>query len=149
MIQTEDGYLLDTNHCIYLINGLEKQPQKRTPSEKTIINKIESLPDMPLYFSEVTIGELHYGISRSQRKAQNQKKLEFLKKLLYPLPVVENVWKLFGETLAYLHDEGKPIADRDLLIACTAKTYDLILVTNDKDFDNLPKSFQKINWIDS
>ena len=63
------------------------------------------------------------------------------------LPVTEDVWKLFGETLAELHNQGKPIADRDLLIACTAKVYDLILVTNDKNLDNLPESFQKVNWV--
>ena len=149
MIQSEEGYLLDTNHCIYLINGLEKPPQKRSQPEKAVIDKLKSLQNIPLYFSEVTLGELHYGIARSQRKEQNQKKLEYLKKLLYPLPVIENVWELFGETLGYLHEQGKPIADRDLLIACTAKIYDLILVTNDKNFNNLPESFKKVNWINS
>jgi len=147
MTQSEEGYLLDTNHCIYLINGLEKPSQKRTQQEKAVIDKLESLQDIPLYFSEVTLGELHYGIARSQRKEQNQKKLEFLKKLLYPLPVIEDVWKLFGEILSDLHNQGKPIADRDLLIACTARVYDLILVTNDKNLDNLPKSFKKVNWV--
>ncbi len=63
------------------------------------------------------------------------------------LPVTADVWKLFGETLAELHNQGKPIADRDLLIACTAKVYDLILVTNDKNLDNLPESFKKVNWV--
>lgn len=147
MTQSEEGYLLDTNHCIYLVNGLEKKPQKRTEPEKVVIDKLESLQDIPLYFSEVTLGELHYGIARSKRKEQNQEKLEFLKKLLYLLPVIEDVWKLFGETLSDLHNQGKPIADRDLLIACTAKIYDLILVTNDKNLDNLPESFKKVNWV--
>jgi tRNA(fMet)-specific endonuclease VapC len=143
----ELGYLLDTNHCIYLINGLEKLPQERLPAEQTVIRTLESLPDVPLYFSEVTLGELYYGIARSTRKAQNQAKLVFLKRLLVPLPVTEEVWKLFGETLGYLHQQGKPIADRDLLIACTAKVSEVILVTNDHDFDNLPESFVRTNWI--
>jgi len=147
MIQSEQGYLLDTNHCIYLINGLEKLHQQRSFQEQTVIDALESLEDSPLYFSEVTLGELYYGIARSHRQAQNQQKLIFLKKLLYPLPITEDVWKLFGETLSLLHKQGKPIADRDLLIACTAKVYDLILVTNDKNLDNLPESFKKINWV--
>jgi len=147
MTQSEEGYLMDTNHCIYLINGLEKLPHKRTPPEKAVIDKLESLPDIPIYFSEVTLGELYYGIARSQRKEQNRQKMEFLKKLLYSLPVIEDVWELFGETLSELHNQGKPIADRDLLIACTAKVYDLILVTSDKNIDNLPESFKKVNWV--
>jgi len=108
---------------------------------------LESLQDLPLDFSDATLGELYYGVARSQRKEQNKKKLEFLKKRLYPLPVTEEVWELFGETLADLHNQGRPIADRDLLIACTAKVYELIWVTNDKNFDNLPKSFKKVNWV--
>ncbi len=147
MSQSEEGYLLDTNHCIYLINGLEKPLQKRSLLEKAVVETLEIFPDVPLYFSEVTLGELYYGIARSQRKEQNQRKLAFLKKLLYPLPVTEEVWKWFGKTLANLHSQGSAIADRDLLIACTAKVYDLILVTNDKNFDNLPNSFQKVNWV--
>jgi len=138
---------LDTNHCIYLISGLEKPYHKRTQPEKMVIETLELLQDIPLYFSEATLGELYYGIARSQRKEQNIKKLEFLKRLLDRLPVTLDVWKLFGETLAELHNQGKPIADRDLLIACTANVYDLILVTNDKNLDNLPDSFKKVNWV--
>jgi predicted nucleic acid-binding protein len=149
MIQQESGYLLDTNYCVYLINGLEKSPQERSAPERVVIDTLESLPDLPLYFSEVTLGELYYGVARSSRKIQNQKKLLLLKQLLYPLPVTEEVWKLFGETLADLHHQGQPIADRDLLIACTAKIYALTLVTNDRDFENLPESFKRINWIQS
>ncbi len=147
MTQRQEGYLLDTNHCIYLINGLEKSRQDRSPQEEIVIGTLEALQDVPLYFSEVTLGELYYGITRSQRKEQNQKKLALLKQLFYPLPVTEEVWKLFGETLAYLHKQGKPIADRDLLIACTAKVQEVILVTNDHDFDNLPESFRRTNWV--
>jgi len=49
MTQSEEGYLLDTNHCIYLVNGLEKKPQKRTEPEKVVIDKLESLQDIPLF----------------------------------------------------------------------------------------------------
>ncbi len=115
--------------------------------EQSVIHTLESLPKLALYFSEVTLGELYYGVARSSRKVANHKKLVLLKQLLKPLPITEEVWKLFGETLAYLHKQGKPIADRDLLIACTAKVHEVILVTNDHDFDNLPESFSKINWV--
>jgi tRNA(fMet)-specific endonuclease VapC len=148
MTQSVEGYLLDTNHCIHLINGLAKPPQKRSPQELAVINQLELLQDsIPVYYSEVTLGELYYGVARSQRKEQNRQKLESLKKLLYSLFVTEEVWEMFGKTLAYLHNQGRPIADRDLLIACTAKVYDLVLVTSDKDFDNLPESFKKVNWV--
>ena len=55
MIQSEQGYLLDTNHCIYLINGLEKLRQRRSFQEQTVIDALELLEDSPLFFSEVTL----------------------------------------------------------------------------------------------
>jgi predicted nucleic acid-binding protein len=29
-----------------------------------VIDTLEYLPDLPLYFSEVTLGELYYGVAR-------------------------------------------------------------------------------------
>jgi len=52
------AYLLDTNHCIYFLNGLEKPIQKRKPQETSVIQKIASLPDPVIFFSEATLGEL-------------------------------------------------------------------------------------------
>ena len=45
---------------------------------------------------------------------------------------------------------GKPISDMDILIAATAKRYNLILATNDSDFDNLDYQseidIERENW---
>ncbi|RKZ53390.1 MAG: hypothetical protein DRR16_14680 [Candidatus Parabeggiatoa sp. nov. 3] len=38
---------------------------------------------------------------------------------------------------AELRKVGKPIANMDLLIAATAKRYELVLATNDSNMDNL------------
>ena len=51
---------------------IRKKPQKRTEPENVVIDKLESLQNIPLYFSEVTLGELHYGIARSKRKEQRK-----------------------------------------------------------------------------
>ena len=47
------AYLLDTNHCIYFLNGLEKRPERRKPEESEVIRNISALPDPVGFFSEV------------------------------------------------------------------------------------------------
>lgn len=135
------AFLLDTNHCIYFLNGLEKSPEKRSAREQRVIDRILAVPDPQIFFSEATLGELYYGVARSQRQAENREKGEFLKRVFTSIPVTEPIWRRFGETLAALRQAGTPISERDLLIACTARVHHHVLVTNDADFKLLPASF--------
>jgi tRNA(fMet)-specific endonuclease VapC len=66
-----------------------------------------------------------------------------------PVPVTRSVWEIYGETKAELSRVGKTIPDMDLLIASTAKYYDMILVANDKHMKNLPDLFVLENWAES
>ncbi len=134
-------YLLDTNHCIYFINGLEKPPQRRKKAEELVMQHVRAISDPIIFFSEATLGEMYYGAQRSNKKTENLEKIAFLKKIFEPVEVDETVWKVFGETLALLHQAGTPLSDRDLLIACTAKVHNHVLVTNDSDFKVLPEDF--------
>jgi predicted nucleic acid-binding protein len=140
-------YLLDTNHCIYFINGLEKPLQRRKQAEQQVIQHVRAVSEPVIFFSEATLGEMYYGAQRSNKKTESLEKIAFLKKMFEPLEVNETVWKMFGETLALLHQAGTPLSDRDLLIASTAKVHNHILVTNDTDFKVLPEDFLKCeNW---
>ncbi|MCH8157286.1 MAG: type II toxin-antitoxin system VapC family toxin, partial [Nitrospinae bacterium] len=69
-------YLLDTNHCVYLMNGLEKKPAVRSKEEQQVIEAVERLGDDPLYMAPATLGELYYGAACSQRKKQNMDKIK-------------------------------------------------------------------------
>jgi len=122
-------YLLDTNHCIYFLNGLEKMLEKRSAREQQVITHVLACTDAVIYFSEATLGKLYYGVARSKRQAENLEKIVFLKRIFSALPINEQIWRLFGETLALLKERGTPISERDLLIACTAKAYQCHLVT--------------------
>jgi hypothetical protein len=73
------AYLLDTNHCIYFINGLEKRPEKRKPEETNVIRNILSLTDPKVYFSEATLGELYFGVARSEKKLRDLRRSLFSK----------------------------------------------------------------------
>ncbi len=142
-------YLLDTNHCIYLMNGWNTEEEHRTPEEQQSIVAFQGLDDDDVdvvCMSEASVGELLYGIERSQRKASNRMRFHVLVSAIPPVPVVREVWDIYGETKAELSLCGKRIPDMDLLIASTAKYYDLVLVAHDKHMKHLPDSFRQENW---
>ncbi len=140
------AWLLDTNHCIYLMNGLDRQESLRSEPEKKIIRTARKT-GMELFMSEATLGELYFGAANSGRPEYNFKRIYLLKQAVIPVCTDEDVWELFGRTKALFRKQGKSLADLDLLIACTAKVNDLVLVTNDADFNVLPEDFQRENWV--
>lgn len=139
-------YLLDTNHCVYLLNGVEKKPAVRSKAEQRVLEMIQNLQGESLYMTPVTLGELYYGAACSQHKNRNLKRIKWLAQMVSPLRLSQKVWQVFGDTKAALRKQGTPLSDFDLLIACTAKVNECVLVTNDKDFDLLPRSFRRVNW---
>ncbi len=140
------GYLFDTNHCIYLMNGSSLNQTHLTYEEQNTVSALKRINNDVIYMSEASVGELFYGIERSQRKEYNMRKFKALILAVPPIPVTREVWELYGQTKAELSKIGKIIPDMDLLIASTAKVYNLILVANDKHMKNLPDSFVRENW---
>lgn len=141
------SYLLDTNHCIYVLNGWKKQEYQRTPREQSVVSRVAALQGKQLlYLSEATLGELYFGAHLSTRKQHNFKRIQLLQQAVFPLAVNTQAWKVFGETKALLKRAGKPLADLDLLIAATARAYGLTLVTNDADHQQLPAVFKREDW---
>lgn len=140
------NYLLDTNHCIYLLNGTSKKPPYFSSQESKMIEAVRRAPSDSIFISEVTLGELYLGAFKSQHREKNLKKIYHLRLIVVVVPVDENVWKLFGKTKATLQKQGKIIDDLDLLIACTAEIKGFVLVTNDKAFRNLSSPFLMENW---
>lgn len=143
------AYLFDTNHCVYLMNGWGSSIHRLTSQERNTVAAFGEIRNDTVYMSEVSVGELLYGVIRSQRKEYNRRRLEVLLSAVPPVPVTRSVWKIYGETKAELSMVGKTIPDMDLLIASTAKCYGMILVANDKHMRNLPDSFVRENWAES
>lgn len=64
-------YLLDTNICVYFLNG------KFNIEEKIVEVGFENC-----FISEITIAELKYGVEKSTYKEKNRKTIEFFNKNL-------------------------------------------------------------------
>ena len=143
-------YLLDTNHCVYILNAKRKPESKQSEMEKNTVKAAYSCLDSFIHLSDATLGELIYGVEYSKRKAKNLQELEAFTQVISPLSVDKEVWEIFGKAKAQLRKVGKKMPDIDLLIASTAKRYGLILVTNDEHMehlDHLPEPFvERENW---
>ena len=138
MIKENKKRLLDTNICANYLNALRKKENKRTSEQQRIFENIEKIkPNTKLYISQVTVAELRFGALKSQSREKNLERIEKFKQAILELKVDDEVWEVFVKIKAELSHLGKPIADMDLLIAATAKRYNLMLISNDKDMNNL------------
>lgn len=129
-------YLLDTNICIYLIN---ERPKKVLAHFKR-----HSLGDIGI--SSVTVSELAFGVAKSA----SSKNSAALEAFLLPLNVVDydaGAAMIYGDIRATLEKQGKTIGPLDMLIAASALSRQLILVTNnEKEFRRISK-LKVENWL--
>lgn len=129
-------YLLDTNICIYLI--------KQRPAH--ILNRFRAEKPGDIGISVITVAELQYGVSKSQRLQQNQESLD---QFLIPLVVIDfddAAAHIAGHIKASLEKQGAPIGVYDLLIGAHALALETTLITNNvREFQRIP-GLRLENW---
>lgn len=121
-----NGYLLDTNICIFALRG-----------DTSIMEKLKKIGERKIYVSDVTVMELRYGAFKSAKVAENLALINvFLKKIrVIPFAIAIDT---FCQEKVRLQRAGLPLEDYDLLIGSTAKTSGLTLVThNVKHFERI------------
>lgn len=124
-------YMLDTNICIYILNN--------KPAE--YIDKLKKIEkNHSIFISSIVVSELQYGVSKSQRKEQNQSNVNALLSRLEVLDYSANCAKYYGEIRADLQKRGVIIGGNDLFIASHAVYEEAVLVTNNtKEFSRIKK----------
>ncbi len=129
-------YLLDTNICIYLIK------QKPLP----VMDKFRSYSVGDIGVSSITVGELWYGVAKSQRRKVNGRALEQFLLSLIVSEFDEGAAELYGEIRASLEKQGSPVGALDVLIAAHALSLGVVLVTNnEREFSRVPELMVE-NW---
>lgn len=129
------NFLVDTNICSAYLKG-----------EKTVWNKFLQHSG-GLAISVITAGELWTWVSRG---AASQRSKDSITNFVGAVEVVELDLKIalrFGQLRGQLMDSGTPMPDMDGLIAATALSENLTLVThNVADFDSVP-DLRIENWL--
>ena len=129
-------YLLDTNICIYIIN---KRP-------KSVMQKLYKLDPMNIKISSVSVAELEYGASKSQRRDQNRTALY---NFLSPFEIISfdsrdaEIYGIIRTELEYL---GTPVGPYDMQLAAQALARDLVFVTNNTAEFSRIKKIKLENW---
>jgi len=125
------NYLMDT--CVI------SEIVKPAPSSKVIM-WINSIPSERLFLCSLTIGEIRKGLTKLPESKKKERLTDWLNTLLenyqdrihsIDITVAENWGVMQGKA----EKEGMPKSSMDSLIAATAYTHNLILVTrNEEDF---------------
>ena len=129
--------MLDTDICIYLIR---KKPA-------SVIEKLNSLANEVIGLSVISIFELQFGVEKSQHPKQYQTAVNHFLEPIQQIPVVDRqVAERAAMIRADLQKKETPIGSYDMLIAATALTQNVILVSNNtKEFERV-EGLMLENW---
>jgi len=112
-------YLLDTNTCIYAI--------KREPE---VLRRLQERTPDDFGVSAVTVAELWFGAAKSSRPQSTRASVDAFLKPFEVLPFASEAAEEYAAIRLQLEKAGRPIGERDLLIAATAKSRRLTVVTH-------------------
>ncbi len=129
-------FVLDTDTCIYLI--------KKKPIP--LLKRIEAEKISSVVISSITLGELEYGVEKSQNKKQNR---DALQQFLIPLDILSFDYlaaEMYGQIRAELEAKGQVIGTLDMMIGAHALAAQAVLVSNNlKEFSRI-KGLKVENW---
>jgi len=131
-------FLLDTDTCVYWLRG-----------HLPVRERLAEIDPKAIAISVITLAELRYGAACSAQTAHNHRTIDDFIDTTTVLGLTQEAVALFGDIKANLRKRGLLIEDMDLLIAATARDYDLTLVTNNvSHFERIP-GLRLENWVAS
>lgn len=129
--------MLDTNICIYTI--------KQKPVE--VLERFKQEMPNGLCISAITLAELKHGVEKSARPERNEIALAQLMAALTVIPFDDMAAVEYGKICADLQKQGKPIGMMDMLIAASAVSNGMTLVTNNtREFERV-SGLSLENWV--
>ena len=129
-------YFLDTNTCIYFLNG----------KYEFIRDKLLATPPNEIQIPTIVKAELLLGAYKSKKRKENIEKVE---KFLEPFEVIPFIYLItytYAEIRNDIEKKGEVIGPNDMLIASIVKFHEGILVTNNiREFERI-KGLKIENW---
>lgn len=131
-------FLLDTDTCVYWLRG-----------HLPVRERLAEIDPKAIAISVITLAELRYGAACSTQTAHNHRTIDDFIDTTTVLGLTPEAVALFGDIKADLRKRGLLIEDMDLLIAATARAYDLTLVTNNVSHFERIADLRLENWVTS
>ena len=129
-------FFLDTNTCIYFLNG----------KSESIKEKILSTPPSQIGIPVIVKAELILGAYKSQSMYKIVEKVEHFLEPFEIIPFENSLTYTYAEIRSELEKMGQPIGPNDLLIAAITKLHEATLITNnEKEFKRI-KDLRVENW---
>ncbi len=131
-------FYLDTNTCIYFLNGtyasIKKKILETSPSEIAIPSVVKA--------------ELLFGAYKSKRKKENIEKIEQFLEPFEIVPFDEVMTYVYADIRYNMEMKGTLIGPNDLFIAAIVKFHEGILITNnEKEFKRI-EGLKVENWVE-
>ncbi|MDX2077810.1 MAG: PIN domain-containing protein [bacterium] len=128
-------YVFDTN----IISELLRRPDAR------VGNLIRGHQQDRLILCESVIYEIERGLKHRNATKQLERFQKEVVTYFQIMPIQLADWKRAGVMWAVMRSDGRQLSDIDLLVASVAIRLGGVVVTDDRDFDQLP--VQTENWL--
>lgn len=128
-------YLLDTDIVIYALKG-----------HRGVVENLKNRLHSEIAISAVTLMELYYGAYKSQNIESNLAKVNRLETVLEILPADRGIVETFGRLKSNLEKKGRPLDDFDLILAATALSHNMVLVSNNQRHYRRIAGLKTENW---
>lgn len=130
------SYMLDSDICIYVMKG----------RGAALVDRFNTLVGQ-ICISSVCLAELCYGIEKSERRAENLRRLDELTARLEVEDFDAEAAAHYGEIRSTLERLGTPCGALDMMIGAHARSLGMTLVTNNRrEFDRMPGLLVE-NWV--
>lgn len=130
------GYMLDTNICIYAMQG-----------RISVLGKFREHGKDAIGISSLVLGEMAYGVAKSHRIEVNTAALKRFQASMNVVPWDASPMWMYGENYHRLKSAGRKIGELGLLIGCQALAMGAVLVTNNtREFERI-EGLKLENWV--
>lgn len=129
-------YFLDTNTCIYFLNG----------RSESIKRKILSTSPEEIKIPSIVKAELLLGAYKSVKRESNLEKVEAFLEPFEIISFTDQISYVYAKIRANSEMSGKIVGPNDLFIASIVSFYDGVLITNNQIEFSVISELKTENW---
>lgn len=130
-------YFLDTNICIYHLNG----------SAPNLSRILEQSPPSNIKIASMVAAELIYGAGKSVKREHNLTKVKLFLSLYDIVPFDEKSAEIYGILRGELERAGRVISGNNMIIAATVLSNGGSLVTRNVDEFSRVNGLTVVDWV--